>query len=244
MLNKSNFIFPSISKNTIFSGLFFFFVLLSLFVLRPFRQTIAADIGTSDLTFFLFLVVIVMLLVNPIYSYMVSRINQKRIVLYIYGFFILNLIGFLISYTVFPSSFAVKAIFYVWYNIFNFFLVAIFWAITVNSFNIEGGKKFFGLISACGSLGAAFGGFLVDSYLYDKQNFSLVITVITLSLAIFFSSKVEREEVKLRDNKSSAVDDIFEQFRQIKQNPIIRRFVLYAFTWTCFSGKSQVPPLR
>ena len=81
---------------------------------------------------------------------MVSRINQRRIVLYIYGFFIINLIGFLISYTVFPTSFAVKAIFYVWYNIFNFFLVAIFWAITVNSFNIEGGKKFFGLISACG----------------------------------------------------------------------------------------------
>ena len=235
MLNKNSFIFPSISKNTIYSGLFFFFVLLSLFVLRPFRQTIAADIGTADLTFFLFLVVIVMLLVNPIYSYLVSRINQRRIVLYIYGFFIINLIGFLVSYTVFPSSFAVKAIFYVWYNIFNFFLVAIFWAITVNSFNIEGGKKFFGLISACGSLGAAFGGLLVDSYLYDKQNLSLVITVITLSLAIFFSSKVEREEVNLRDNKSSAVDDIFEQFRQIKQNPIIRSFVLYAFTWTCLS---------
>ena len=46
---------------------------------------------------------------------------------------------------------------------------------------------------------------------------------------------MEREEVNLRDNKSSAVDDIFEQFRQIKQNPIIRSFVLYAFTWTCLS---------
>ena len=49
----------SISKNTIYSGIFFFFVLLSIFVLRPFRNTIAADIGTADLTLFLLIVVFV-----------------------------------------------------------------------------------------------------------------------------------------------------------------------------------------
>ena len=174
----------SVSKNTIYSGIFFFFVLLSIFVLRPFRNTIAADIGTTDLTLFLFIVVLVMLMVNPIYSFIVSKSSQKRLVPYIYGFFIINLLSFLALNTYLPESFTVKAMFYVWYNIFNFFLVAIFWAMTANSFNIEGGKKFFGLISACGSLGASCGGFLVDSYLYDKQNLSLVITVFALCLSL------------------------------------------------------------
>ena len=111
----------SVSKNTIYSGIFFFFVLLSIFVLRPFRNTIAADIGTADLTLFLFIVVLVMLLVNPIYSFIVSKSSQKRLVPYIYGFFIINLLSFLALNTYLPESFTVKATFYVWYNIFNFF---------------------------------------------------------------------------------------------------------------------------
>ena len=47
-------------RNTIFSGLFFFFVLFSLFIMRPFRGAITAQIGTADLTYFLFIVVLVM----------------------------------------------------------------------------------------------------------------------------------------------------------------------------------------
>ena len=113
----------SVSKNTIYSGIFFFFVLLSIFVLRPFRNTIAADIGTADLTLFLFIVVFVMLLVNPIYSYIVSRSSQKNLVPYIYGFFIVNLLSFLALNTYMPDSFTIKATFYVWYNIFNLFLL-------------------------------------------------------------------------------------------------------------------------
>ena len=87
----------AVNKNTIYSGLFFFFVLNSIFVLRPFRNTIAADIGTADLTFFLFVVVLVMLLVNPIYSFIVSKSSQKNIVPYIYGFFYPQFIGLLES---------------------------------------------------------------------------------------------------------------------------------------------------
>tara|TARA_X000000950_G_C13915204_1_gene660694 strand:- start:1236 stop:2471 length:1236 start_codon:yes stop_codon:yes gene_type:complete len=223
-----------LSKNTIYSGLFFFFVLNSIFVLRPFRNTIAADIGTADLTFFLFVVVLVMLLVNPIYSFIVSKSSQKNIVPYIYGFFILNLLIFLSLNSYFPNSSAVKATFYVWYNVFNFFLVAIFWAMTVNSFNLERAKVFFGLISAFGSLGASFGGLLVSNYLYDKENLSLVVTIISMLLAIFFSSRVERQELSLKGN-TSTYSQVFEQFIQIRKNPLIRNFVFYAFTWTCLT---------
>ena len=224
----------AVNKNTIYSGLFFFFVLNSMFVLRPFRNTIAADIGTAELTFFLFVVALVMLLVNPIYSFIVSNSSQKNIVPYIYGFFILNLLVFLGLNNNFPNSSTVKAAFYVWYNVFNFFLVAIFWAMTVNSFNLERAKVFFGLISACGSLGAAFGGLLVSNYLYDKANLSLVITILSMLFAIYFSSKVKRQEFSLK-GKTSTYSQVIEQFTQIRKNPLIRNFVFYAFIWTCLT---------
>ena len=223
------------SKNTIFSGLFFFFVLFSLFVLRPFRNTIAANIGTSDLPFYLLIIVIVMLLVNPIYSLIVSKVRLTKLVPSIYGFFILCLCGFFLTYNYFPEIIAVKTFFYVWYNVFNFFVVAIFWAMTVNSFDIEDGKKFFGIISGFGSLGASCGGALVDGFLYDKENLSLLIAVSSLLLAIFFSSRVQREEIVLNTSGDNTLSSTLEQFSQIRTNPLIRQFVIYAFVWTCLS---------
>ena len=110
------------NKNALFSGLFFFMVLFSLFVMRPFRSAVAAQIGTADLTFFLFLVVLVMLFANFIYSAVLSRIKESRLVLYIYGFFILNLVVFAYLNFYYESNYALGATFYVWYNIFNFFL--------------------------------------------------------------------------------------------------------------------------
>ena len=72
-----------------------------------------------------------------------------------------------------------------------FFVVAIFWAMTVNSLILRMGK-FFGVISGFGSLGASCGGALVDGFLYDKENLSLLIAVLSLLLAIFFISCSER----------------------------------------------------
>ena len=153
------------NKNALFSGLFFFMVLFSLFVMRPFRSAVAAQIGTADLTFFLFLVVLVMLFANFIYSAVVSRIKESRLVLYIYGFFILNLVVFAYLNFYYESNYALGATFYVWYNIFNFFVVSIFWAKIVNCFDRTEGNKFFGIISAFGSAGAFVGSRTVASYL-------------------------------------------------------------------------------
>ena len=114
------------SKNAIFSGIFFLFVLFSLFVLRPFRNTIAANIGTADLPFYLLIIVFVMLLVNPIYSLIVSKVRLTKLVPYIYGFFIICLCCFYLVYNYFPEILAIKTFFYVWYNIFNFFCCSYF----------------------------------------------------------------------------------------------------------------------
>ena len=112
----------SINKNLLFCGGFFFLVLYSLFVMRPFRSAVAAQIGTSDLTFFLFLVVLVMLIANGVYSLLVSKIKESKIVLFIYGFFVTNLFLYALFNYVFPNNYWVGASFYVWYNVFNFFV--------------------------------------------------------------------------------------------------------------------------
>ena len=223
-------------RNTIFSGLFFFFVLFSLFIMRPFRGAITAQIGTADLTYFLFIVVLVMLFANQIYSALASRIKESRLVAYVYGFFIVNLLIYAGLNYYFPESYVLGASFYVWYNIFNFFVVSVFWARTVNSFDYKEGKKYFGIISAFGSFGAWVATQTVLLFLSDKFFLAMILGCLSLMLAIYFSTKTSLSSRSLiQEKKDTFFRDLTEQFRQIKSNPLVRQLLSYVFVWTCLS---------
>ena len=223
-------------RNTIFSGLFFFFVLFSLFIMRPFRGAITAQIGTADLTYFLFIVVLVMLLANQIYSALASRIRESRLVAYVYGFFIVNLLIYAGLTYYLPENYVLGASFYVWYNIFNFFVVSVFWARTVNSFDYKEGKKYFGIISAFGSFGAWVASQTVLLFLTDKFFLAMILGCLSLMLAIYFSTKISVSNKSLiQEKKDTFFRDLTEQFRQIKSNPLVRQLLSYVFVWTCLS---------
>ena len=154
---------PRIEKNEkiilLRAFLFFFFVLASWYALRPVRNELAVQGGIYNLPWLLMGVMLAMLIINPIYSWLVSRINQNRLILYIYSFFIINLILFLILWTFAGDEGRIWTgrAFYIWANVYSFFVVSIFWVTMINFFSHTDSKKFFGIISAGGSLGAFFG---------------------------------------------------------------------------------------
>ena len=228
--------FKSINKNTLIAGSFFFCVLYALFVMRPFRSAMAAQIGTSDLTYFLLIVVLVMLLANPVYSLIVSRVKESRLVTYIYGFFILNLFLYAFINNLYPDNYVVGVSFYIWYNVFNFFVVSVFWAKTVNSFQTDDSKKYFGIISAFGSAGAWLGSQSVLLFLADFPVVAMLCASVGLILGIVLSrllNSVSSEIIK-KEN-SGFLSELSEQFIQIKSNKLVRQLLIYAFLWTCLA---------
>ena len=228
--------FKSINKNTLIAGSFFFCVLYALFVMRPFRSAMAAQIGTSDLTYFLLIVVLVMLLANPIYSLIVSRVKESRLVTYIYGFFILNLFLYAFINNLYPDNYVVGVSFYIWYNVFNFFVVSVFWAKTVNSFQTDDSKKYFGIISAFGSAVAWLGSQSVLLFLADLPVVAMLCASVGLILGIVLSrllNSVSSEIIK-KEN-SGFLSELSEQFIQIKSNKLVRQLLIYAFLWTCLA---------
>ena len=90
-------------------------------------------------------VMLAMLIINPIYSWLVSRISQNKIILYIYSFFILNLIIFLSlwSFTGEEGRIWTGRAFYIWANVYSFFVVSIFWVTMINFFDHTDSKRFF-----------------------------------------------------------------------------------------------------
>ena len=239
--------FPKIQKEE-FSVLFkafsfFFFVLASWYALRPVRNELAVQGGIYNLPWLLMGVMFAMLLINPIYSWLVSRISQSKIIPYIYSFFILNLILFLTlwSFAGDEGRIWTGRAFYIWANVYSFFVVSIFWVTMINFFDHTDSKKFFGIISAGGSLGAFFGSSVARYFsteicgktdISDLGPMSLIIfSIFSLSFAIYFSRSFQP-----RNNENNSSEKIggssFEALQSIIKDPAIRNLGVYVILFT------------
>ena len=239
--------FPKIQKEE-FSVLFkafsfFFFVLASWYALRPVRNELAVQGGIYNLPWLLMGVMFAMLLINPIYSWLVSRISQSKIIPYIYSFFILNLILFLTlwSFAGDEGRIWTGRAFYIWANVYSFFVVSIFWVTMINFFDHTNSKKFFGIISAGGSLGAFFGSSVARYFsteicgktdISDLGPMSLIIfSIFSLSFAIYFSRSFQPRNNE--DNSSEKIGgSSFEAIQSIIKDPAIRNLGVYVILFT------------
>ena len=99
-----------------------------------------------------------MLLLNPIYSWIASNSNVKKVLSFSYLFFISNIILFIFAWSFLglQESVWVSRVFYVWANVYSFFVVSIFWVVVINLFRGVD-RASYGVISAGGSVGAFLG---------------------------------------------------------------------------------------
>ena len=239
---------PTIEKNEklilLRAFLFFFFVLASWYALRPVRNELAVQGGIYNLPWLLMGVMLAMLIINPIYSWLVSRINQNRLILYIYSFFILNLILFLTMWTFTAEEGRIWTgrAFYIWANVYSFFVVSIFWVTMINFFSHTDSKKFFGIISAGGSLGAFFGSTVAryfsteicgNTSISDLGPMSLIVfSIFSLLFAIFFSRTFKPRALDMNNSPKELGGSSFEAIQNIIKDPAIRNIGLYVILFT------------
>ena len=225
---------------------FFYFVLCSWYSIRPVRNEMAVQAGLENLPGLLSIVLLVMLIANPIYSWLVSRINRNKVVLYFYLFFILNLLGFFFSWVLLDESWKplVAKSFYIWCNVFSFFVVSIFWVSMINYFSGSQAKLYFGIISAGGSIGAFSGSSIARIFstqvcgsvsLSEWGPFSLIlISVFSLSIAcllsLSFKSETNSEDEKMLNE--NLTDSAVEPIKDIARSPVLKNLSLYMILWT------------
>jgi len=225
---------------------FFYFVLCSWYSIRPVRNEMAVQAGLENLPSLLSIVLLVMLIANPVYSWLVSRINRNKIVLYFYLFFILNLLVFFFSWVLLDESWKplIAKSFYIWCNVFSFFVVSIFWVSMINYFSGSQAKLYFGIISAGGSIGAFSGSSIARVFstqvcgsvtLSEWGPFSLIlISVFSLSIACFLSMsfKSEVNEKEGGASSESLSSSAFEPITEIAQSSVLKNLSLYMVLWT------------
>jgi len=144
------------------AGLFFFCVLTALMVIRPAREALGMQRGIEALRWLFMGTVLVTLLVNPVFGWLVSRFRRLVFVSATYLFFAFGLVAFYLLLVLTPESIGQRTgqVFYVWFSVFNLFTTMLFWALMADRFTLEQSKRLFGAIAVGGTLGAIFGPWL------------------------------------------------------------------------------------
>ena len=249
--------FPSIRKEEYLPLLkafgFFFFVLASWYALRPIRNELAVEFGYENLIILGFSVnpiallltigALVMLVVNPIYSYFISKIEGSKVVLYCYSFFIVNFVLFLSAWTLLEDQGRVWTayVFYVWLNVYSLFVVSIFWVTLINFFSGNDGKRLFGIISAGGSLGAFFGTSVTQYFALEicgpdisdsGPGFLIIFSIVCLLISIFLSRDLHSNAKVVVDEKKAIGGSATDSIKSLVSVTEVRNIGLYVLLFT------------
>ena len=138
---------------------YIFSVLSSYYVLRPIRDEMGVAGGVKNLQWLFMGTLLCMLVLNMPFSALVKTLPRSRFIPVTYRFFALSLLAFGAGFHLAGDAAAVwlGRAFFVWISVFNLFVVSVFWALIVDTFGSEDGKRLFGFIAAGATIGAITG---------------------------------------------------------------------------------------
>jgi AAA family ATP:ADP antiporter len=180
----------------------------------------------------------VMLLLNPVYSWLASRQNLRGVLIGCYSFFIANLLVFIVLWELFNLSSAIwlSQIFYIWCNVYSFFVVSIFWVVIINLFRGKDAANVFGVIAAGGSLGAFLGSEISkqlastfnDSGIIFFTLIAILVLVGALIMGLFLLNRLSNVQGVNEAAGGSSMDGL----RNLISSSQIRSIGLYMYLWT------------
>jgi AAA family ATP:ADP antiporter len=168
--------------------LYFFCVLSSYYVIRPIRDELGIAGGVNNLPWLFMGTLAGMILSQPLFASVVSRLPRKQFISWTYRFFMMNLVVFfiLMKTTGGDVQVWVGRVFFVWVSVFNMFVVSIFWATMVDLFTQEQSKRLFGFIAAGATIGAITGAGITFALVEMLGTANLLlVSVALLELAVF-----------------------------------------------------------
>ena len=179
---------PAEMRALAWSWLYIFCVLSAYYILRPIRDDMGIAGGVENLPWLFTGTLLGMIVVNPPFAALVSKLPRVRFIAISYRFFIVNLLIFILCFNVATPEqhIWVGRIFFIWTSVFNLFVVSVFWALMVDVFDSEQGKRLFGFIAAGATLGGIAGSSITASLAKNvPATYLLLGSAVLLEAAVF-----------------------------------------------------------
>jgi AAA family ATP:ADP antiporter len=201
---------PSEMRALGWSWLYIFAVLSSYYILRPIRDEMGVAGGVENLPWLFTGTLLGMLAVNPPFAALVASLPRMRFIALTYRFFIANLLIFalLLYAATGAQNIWIGRVFFIWTSVFNLFVVSIFWAVMVDVFDSEQGKRLFGFIAAGATLGGIMGSSLTAALAsHVASTMLLIFSALLLEVAIFSARHLARLSGALQATPAAPSDE-------------------------------------
>ncbi|MDN7143458.1 MFS transporter [Pseudomonas sp. JQ170] len=140
------------------AGLALFFLLFTgYFMLRPVRETMGVAGGVENLQWLFTGTFVLTLLALPLFGWLASKVQRRRILPWTYGFLASNLLVFAALFAWQPDNLWSARAFYIWLSMFNLLTISLAWSVLADLFSSEQAKRLFGLLAGGASLGGLVG---------------------------------------------------------------------------------------
>lgn len=134
-----------------------FLLFAGYFLLRPVRETMGITGGVDNLQWLFTGTFVATLVAMPVFGWVAARVPRRRIVSWVYGFFVVNLAVFAALFVIAPDSVWIARTFYVWLSVFNLVAISAGWSVLVDVFPGPQARRLFGVMAAGASLGGLVG---------------------------------------------------------------------------------------
>ncbi len=179
---------PGEMRSIAWSWLYFFSLLASAFVLRPLRDSMGLNGGADKYPMLFTGTLIAMVVVSPPFALLVTKLPRKRFIPIVYRVSMGCLLAFWLWLELSPGSLKLAAAytFFVWFSVFNLFVVSVFRGFMADIWRLDQAKRLFGFIGVGGTLGALAGSWLASLLAKPIGSVNLLfLSIVLLEIAVF-----------------------------------------------------------
>ena len=182
-----------------------------------------------------------MLIFNPPYAALVSRLPRLRFVSLAYRFFMANILVFflLLQVTTETQNIWIGRIFFIWTSVFNLFVVSIFWAFMADVFTSAQGKRLFGFIGVGGTLGGIVGSGLTAALAEQiGPVYLLLVSIALLEVGVFSVRRLSIISKGFRERQATARPEeaigggVMSGLTRVARSPYLLGICGYMFLFT------------
>lgn len=183
----------------------FFLLFAGYFMLRPVRETMGIAGGVDNLQWLFTGTFVATLAALPLFGWIAARVQRRRILYWVYGFFVANLLAFAACFALWPDDAWIARTFYIWLSVFNLIAISVAWSVLVDVFDATQARRLFALMAGGASLGGLAGPLLGVLLVGVVGHTGLVLlSALLLAASALAASRVHR----WRDARPLAVDGV------------------------------------
>jgi AAA family ATP:ADP antiporter len=170
-----------------------FLILMAYYALKPVREALVLGEGTAASKTYLSVVEVFLLAVAvPLYGRLVKRMDRRKLINTVTGFFVACLLGF---YALGHTGARLGIPFFLWISIFNMMVVAQFWSFANDLYSKDEGERLFPVVGFGASLGAVAGAWVAGGFIERIGVLALMLVGASiLVVEVLLTNYIDRRE--------------------------------------------------